>query len=155
MSYANLFRTLAVTAGTLSILSACGASAGGSAGASAGVSAGTTAPSAQRARRDLITQEELQGVGTTNLYDAVQRLRPQWISGANRTSAISGGGTEVVVYQGATNLGGLEALRQMAPGYVASLRWLDASQASNTLPGLGSRRVAGAIVITLPGGSTP
>lgn len=153
MSYAKLFRTLAVTAGTLSILSACAASGGAEAGAGASASAST--PRAQRGSRDLITQEELQNVGTTNLFEAVQRLRPHWISGANRTNAISGGGTEVVVYQGATNLGGLDALRQIAPGYVASLRWLDASQASNTLPGLGSRRVAGAIVITLPGGSAP
>lgn len=150
MPYAKLFRTLAVTAGTLSILSACSASAGASAGASGSASA----PRAQRGGRDLITQEELQNVGTTNLYEAVQRLRPHWISGANRTSAISGGGTEVVVYQGSSNLGGLDALRQIAPGYVASLRWLDGSQASNTLPGLGSRRVAGAIVITLPGNTS-
>lgn len=149
MPYAKLFRSLAVTAGTLSILSACAASAGAEAGA--GASTAPPAARTQRSSRDLITQEELQNVGTTNLYDAVQRLRPHWISGANRTDAISGGGTEVVVYQGATNLGGLDALRQIAPGYVASLRWLDASQASNTLPGLGSRRVAGAIVITLPG----
>jgi hypothetical protein len=152
MRYAKLFRTLAVTAGTLSVLSACAASAG--AGAGAGTTAGAPASRTQRPSRDLITQEELQNVGTTNLYEAVQRLRPQWISGANRTSAISGGGTEVVVYQGATNLGGLDALRQIAPGYVASLRWLDGSQASNTLPGLGSRRVAGAIVITLPGATS-
>jgi hypothetical protein len=151
MPYAKLFRTLAVTAGTLSILSACAASAG----TAAGGSAGTAAPSTQRARRDLITQEELMGSGTTNLYDAIQRLRPQWLNGGNRTEAMTGGGSEVVVYQGATNLGGVEALRQITPGYVASLRWLDGSQASNTLPGLGSRRVAGAIVITLPGATAP
>lgn len=149
MSYAKLFRTLAVTAGTLTILSGCAASA------EAGAGAGASTSGTQRSRRDLITQEELQSSGTTNLYDAVQRLRPQWISGGNRTEAMTGGGAEVVVYQGATNLGGVEALRQMAPGYVASLRWLDGSQASNTLPGLGSRRVAGAIVITLPGQTSP
>jgi hypothetical protein len=149
MPYAKLFRTLALTAGTLSLLSACTASAGTAAGASASTSG------APRARRDLITQEELMGSGATNLYDAVRRLRPQWLSGANRTEAMTGGGSEVVVYQGATNLGGVEALRQITPGYVASLRWLDGSQASNTLPGLGSRRVAGAIVITLPGSTAP
>ena len=146
MPYAKLFRTLAVTAGTLSILSACAASAGAEAGG------GASAPRAQRSSRDLITQEELMASGATNLFDAVQRLRPQWLSGANRTST-TGGGVEVVVYQGTTNMGGVEALRQIAPGYVASLRWLDASQATNMLPGLGSRRVAGAILITLPGGT--
>ncbi|HEX2208713.1 MAG TPA: hypothetical protein VHG93_13630 [Longimicrobium sp.] len=146
MSNAKLFRTLVLAACTVSILSGCAASA--EAGAS-----GT--PARQRSSRDLITQEEIMATGTTNLYDAVQRLRPQWISGANRTDAMTGGGTEVVVYQGATNLGGVDALRQIAPGYVASLRWLDASQATNMLPGLGSRRVAGAILITLPGQTAP
>ncbi|HEX6368418.1 MAG TPA: hypothetical protein VF006_05790 [Longimicrobium sp.] len=153
MSYAKLFRTLAVTACTLTILSGCAASA--EAGASAGAGAGTSTPASQRSSRDLITQEELMASGTTNLYSAIQRLRPQWISGANRTDAMTGGGTEVVVYQGSANLGGLDALRQIAPGYVASVRWLDGSQATNMLPGLGSRRVAGAIVITLPGATAP
>lgn len=148
MSYAKLFRTLAATACTLTILSGCAASA------EAGAGAGASTSGSARARRDLITQEELVGSGTTNLYDAIQRLRPQWISGANRTDAMTGGGTEVVVYQGSANLGGLEALRQIAPGYVASVRWLDGSQATNMLPGLGSRRVAGAIVITLPGATS-
>jgi hypothetical protein len=101
----------------------------------------------------VITQEELQGSAATNLYDAVQRLRPQWISGANISNR-TGGGTEIVVYQGQTQLGGLEALRQLQISYAAELRWLDGSQASNTLPGLGSRRVAGAIVIVLPGATT-
>ncbi len=143
MSYAKLFRTLAVTAGTLSVLAACAAAA--DVGAEAGASTSTT----PRIRREVITQAELQGSAATNLFDAVQRLRPQWLSGANLANR-TGGGTEIVVYQGTTQLGGLDALRQLQTSYAAELRWLDASQASNTLPGLGSRRVAGAIVITLP-----
>lgn len=148
MSYAKLFRTLAVTAGTLSVLAACAAAADipGEPGAST-----STTP---RIRRELITQAELQGSAATNLYDAVQRLRPQWISGANLSNR-DGAGTEVVVYQGQTQLGGLEALRQLQTSYAAELRWLDASQATNTLPGLGSRRVAGAIVITRQGATNP
>lgn len=147
MPYAKLFRTLAVTAGTLSVLAACAASAGTEAGASASTSA------TPRIRREVITQAELQGSAASNLFDAVQRLRPQWLSGANISNR-QGSGTEVVVYQGQTQLGGLEALRQLQISYAAELRWLDGSQASNTLPGLGSRRVAGAIVIILPGATT-
>lgn len=144
MPYAKLFRTLAVTAGTLSVLAACTASAG------AGAEAGASTSTGPRIRRDMITQEELQGSAATNLFDAVQRLRPHWLSGANVSNRM-GAGTEVVVYQGQTQLGGLDALRQLQTSYAAELRWLDGSQASNTLPGLGSRKVAGAIVITLPG----
>lgn len=105
---------------------------------------------APRARRDLITQEEIVASGATNLYEVVQRLRPAWLRGSS-ASNIRGGGTSVVVYQGSTPLGGLEALRQLTPGYAASLRFLEGTEASNTLPGLGSRRVAGAIVVVLPG----
>lgn len=142
MHYARLLRTLAVTAGTLTVLSGCAAS--GAAGGEASTSTSV------RARRDLITREELLASGAPNLYEAVNRLRPHWLRGVNLSNTVAGG-TEVVVYQGVTQLGGLDALRQLQITYAESLRWLDASQASNTLPGLGSRRVAGAIVITLPG----
>jgi hypothetical protein len=105
---------------------------------------------APRIRRDMISREEIVESGATNLYEVVQRLRPGWLRGGN-VSNIRGGGTSVVVYQNNTPLGGPEALRQLTPGYAASLRFLDGTEASNTLPGLGSRRVAGAIVVVLPG----
>lgn len=107
---------------------------------------------APRARRDLITQEEIAASGATNLYEVVQRLRPGWLRGGN-VSNFRGGGTGVVVYQNNTPLGGPEALRQLTPGYAASLRFLEGTEASNTLPGLGSRTVSGAIVVVLPGTS--
>lgn len=143
MSYAKLFRTLAVAACTVSVLAACAASAG------AGAEGGASTSSTPRPRREVITQAELLESGATNLFDAVQRLRPQWLRGANISNRM-GSGTDIVVYQGQTQLGGLDALRQLQTSYAAELRWLDGSQASNTLPGLGSRSVAGAIVITLP-----
>lgn len=105
---------------------------------------------APRVRRDVISKEEIVESGATNLYEVVQRLRPGWLRSGN-VSNIRGGGTSVVVYQNNTPLGGPEALRQLTPGYAASLRYLDGNEASNTLPGLGSRTVAGAIVVVLPG----
>jgi hypothetical protein len=103
-----------------------------------------------RRRRDVITKEEMVESGATNLYEVVQRTRPSWLRGGN-PSNFGGGGGGYVVYQNTTQLGGLEALRQLSPGYAESLRFLDGSTASNTLPGLGSQRVAGAIVVVLPG----
>jgi hypothetical protein len=145
MPYAKLLRSFALAACTLTALSGCAASA--SAGAEAGATAGVP-----RGDRNTITQAELSASGATNLFDAVQRLRPHWFRGLNITSR-DGDTGEFVVYQGTTLLGGVDALRQIAPGYPLRLRYLDASQATNTLPGLGSRRVAGAIVIDLPGGN--
>jgi hypothetical protein len=103
-----------------------------------------------RRRRDVISQDEISESGATNLYDVVQRLRPGWLRGGS-ASNLGGGGTGYVVYQNNTPMGGLDALRQMSPGYAESLRFLEGTEASNVLPGLGSRRVAGAIVVVTPG----
>ena len=133
---------------SFALLAGCApATAEGGAGASAGASSGSSAVR----RSNLLLREELEASGTSNLYDAINRLRPQWLrAGTNTQTTHGGGGLQVMVYQGTTQLGGVEVLRQMAPSYVASVRYLDGNQASNTLPGLGSRVVAGAIVLELP-----
>jgi hypothetical protein len=62
--------------------------------------------------------------------------------------------TNIVVFQNQTYLGNVDVLRQFSPESAYELDWLDGSTASNTLPGLGSQHVAGAIVIkTAAGGS--
>lgn len=103
-----------------------------------------------RRRRDVLTREEIDASGVANLYEAVQRLRPDWLRGGNMSN-FGGGGTGVVVYQNNSPLGGLDGLRQLSPDFAVELRFVDGVTASNTLPGLGSRRVAGAIVIVTPG----
>lgn len=107
-----------------------------------------------RPRRDRITRQELAQSGTTNLFAAVERLRPHWLRARGFTN-MRGSGTAIVVYQGTTQLGSLDALRQITPEFAEELRFLDSSEASNTLPGLGSRAVAGAIVILRPGAAMP
>jgi hypothetical protein len=147
MPYAKLFRSFALAACTLTALAGCAASASG--GAEAGASAGAT-PAAPRGNRNVITQEEMAASGATNLLEAVQRLRPAWLRGVNLTSQ-NPDGSDFVVFEGTTLLGGVDELRQRSPGYILRLRYLDAAQAMNTLPGLGQRRISGAIVIELPG----
>ena len=99
-----------------------------------------------RRRPDVITADELAESGATDLYQAVQRLRPQWLR-ASGARSLSGGAAGTVVYQNNTEMGGLDALRQLGIGFASELRYLDGSEASNTLPGLGSRLVSGAIVV--------
>jgi hypothetical protein len=97
---------------------------------------------------DLINREEIMSVDARNLYDVVRRLRPLWINANRRAGERSFGlSTEIVVYQGQMYLGDIDTLRQWSPSAAYSLEWLDASTASATLPGLGSRHVSGAIVI--------
>lgn len=99
----------------------------------------------QRTRQDLITREEIESIDVSNLYDVVQRLRPRWLN--VRSSQSFGLGTDVVVYQGQALLGTADVLRQLGPREAHSLRYLDGATATASLPGLGSRHVAGAIVI--------
>jgi hypothetical protein len=104
----------------------------------------------RRRRRDVLTRQELLESGTTNLFEAIDRLRPQWMRGRAQSN-LRGGGGNVVVYQNNTQLGGIDVLRTLNPEFAEELRFLDGPTASNTLPGLGSRTVAGAIVIIRPG----
>jgi hypothetical protein len=134
---------------TFALLAGCApATAEGGASASAAVSTSGTSGST-RIRANVLSRAEIEGSGTTNLFDAIQRLRPAWLRNASQTN-YGGGGTDIVVYQNTTLLGGPEELRRIAPGYAETVRYLDATTAMNTLPGLGTRRVAGAIVIELP-----
>jgi hypothetical protein len=116
----------------------------------AGCAPAMESPSSPRVDSRVLTRDEIASANAGNLYEVVQRLRPQWLRQPRATSLSGPGMLGVVVYQGNTRLGGTEALRQLHPGYPAELRFLDGPQASNTLPGLGSRTVAGAIIIVLP-----
>ncbi len=104
----------------------------------------------QRRRSDVITRAELAESNTSNLYEAIERLRPQWLRARGGTN-FGGGGADLYVYQGNTQLGMADALRSINVDFAEEIRFLDGTQASNTLPGLSSRSVAGAIVIVRPG----
>lgn len=102
--------------------------------------------SSSSSRHDLITRDEIESVRASSLYEVVQRLRPRWLDvrGGDRSFETA---TGVVVFQGQTLLGGTAELRNLSPDMAGSLRYLDGPTASNSLPGLGSRHVAGAIII--------
>lgn len=94
---------------------------------------------------DRLTREQIMSVDQPTLYEVVQRLRPRWTR--SRGQRGYGSTPSVVVYQNQTYLGGLDALRQLTPGSAAEMRYLDAAEAMASLPGLGSQRIQGAIVI--------
>ena len=106
-------------------------------------------PRSADAAGSIITREEIVNSGATNLYSVVQRLRPGWLTG--RGVQNFGGQTGmVVVYHNQVRMGDVTALREMAPEYVVSLRFLDATTAAG-LPGISPREiVAGAIVVNTP-----
>jgi hypothetical protein len=105
-------------------------------------------PGREYARSDanLITPDEIAASNASNLYDLVHRLRPRWLQvRAARTFDMREG--EIVVYQGQTYLGHLDALRQMNIDAAYAMRYLDGATASASLPGLVGRRIEAAIII--------
>lgn len=94
---------------------------------------------------NLISQEEITSIGAVDAFDVVERLRPRWL----RVRMARSGhlDTEIVVFLDEANLGGPEMLRDIAAASIQEIRWLDSAQAGR-LPGLGSRHIEGAIVVT-------
>ena len=112
-----------------------------------------SAPSAEsgRSRRDanLLTAEDIERSHYNNVYDLVQALRPSWIQRRGPTSIQDPSAGGVVVYVDGMRFGRAEQLRQLRPGAVASLQYLNAAEASSRF-GLG--HVGGAILVHFKSG---
>lgn len=115
---------------------------------------------------ELIVTAEIEGQSFRDAYDIVQRLRPTWLTrkadaAASRrmgvtvtTSATgerggvqSGAGAGLLVYLDKARLGGIETLRELSPGNIKSIQFMDASAATASLPGVGSSVITGAIIV--------
>jgi hypothetical protein len=83
-------------------------------------SAGQTGQQSGRLR-NVIAAEELSGMMDQNAYDAIRRLRPQWLT--TRGSAI-------VVFVESVRAGAVDHLRTIALTDVAELRYISASDAT-------------------------
>ncbi|HEX6910320.1 MAG TPA: hypothetical protein VF142_07990, partial [Longimicrobium sp.] len=105
---------------------------------------GTGGPA--RGDYNVLTRDQMTAVDAGSLYDVVNRLRPRWLQ-VRGGQSMSGIPTDIMVFQNQTNLGTAEVLRQLPANTAACMRFLDGPTATATLPGLGSRHVAGAIVI--------
>lgn len=95
--------------------------------------------------RNLISLEEIQTSDARSAYELIHRLRPLWLqSRGERSLRLQ---TTVVVYQDGAMLGGIETLEGIPIEIVRSVQALDAAEAGR-LPGLGSRHVERAIMIS-------
>jgi hypothetical protein len=100
----------------------------------------------ERRNMNELLPEEIAAAPVSNLYEAVEQLRPRWLQVRN-VQSLSGAGAGVAVFQNRTHLGGPEVLRGMGWNGVARLRYLDGPQASAQLRTPGSDGFAGAIII--------
>jgi hypothetical protein len=111
-------------------------------GACASASAGSERT---RTNSSVLTREEMIEASVSNVYDAVERLRPRWLQIRTQMSLTSP--TEIVVFMDRNFLGGPEMLRQFAPTDVTRLRYMDGTTASATLPQMANRSIEAAIII--------
>ena len=94
-----------------------------------------------------ITQEEIQKAGTSsNAYNLVRRLEPQWLQKRGRNSIRSPG--DIRVYVQGNRQGGPGALRQIDMIDVKSIQFLQPDEATMRY---GSGHDNGAILVNLKG----
>jgi hypothetical protein len=111
--------------------------------------ASSGATTALRSQTDQITAAEITASGTTNAWDLINHLRPNWLR-HRATGSIGGGASNqvIAIYVDGHRYGDESTLRSLGTIGIKSLRWLDASTAAATLTDIGSDPIAGAIVIT-------
>ena len=80
-------------------------------------------------RSDRIGRDEITARAWTDAYEVVATLRPQWLVDRGRDSF--GSGTVIQVVMNGARLGGVAALRRIAPADVEHLQWYDATSATS------------------------
>jgi hypothetical protein len=100
---------------------------------------------AVRRNANVITAQELSQTGESNVYQAIEELRPQWVRGRSRASMREGGqSADVVVYIEGARIGNASALQQISINGVYDVQYLDASEATNRF---GTGHTSGAIIV--------
>jgi len=92
-----------------------------------------------------LTPEQLTSANADNLYDAINKLRPSWLTSRGPTSVTNSTPTEVDVFMGNNYLGKADYLRQVHPGDVTEVKYWDPGSAAARF-GMGHPR--GVIEIT-------
>jgi hypothetical protein len=111
---------------------ACASGGGGGAATTAAPADSTGAAAATTPRpsgnRNLLTAQELNSVGSQNLRDVVNALRPRWLQNTSAGS-LSGPNGGVTVYMSGQLLGGLDALATVQKGSVDRMVYYSITEA--------------------------
>lgn len=92
-----------------------------------------------------LTAAELASANSDNLYDAIAKLRPEWLSSRGPTSVTDATPTSVSIFMNGSMLGKADYLKQLGILDVSEVRYWDAASASARF-GMGHPR--GVIEIT-------
>ena len=99
-------------------------------------------------QRTSITREELQRLGTTHAYEAVEVLRPEWLHDRGPQEFGDTPADGLSVYVDGTRVGNLAELRQMSTNDIDSIRFIDAATATARW---GNNSARGALLVVLRG----
>ena len=81
--------------------------------------------------RNVITETELQSVPASNLYELIEKVRPNFLRSRGAASINLPGGEYAVVYMDGHSYGDLASLRSIIPNQVSQVRYFDASTAAS------------------------
>lgn len=104
----------------------------------AGCAAATSAQGG-RAGSNQLTETELASTNSDNLYDAIAKLRPDWLTSRGPKSVTDMTLASVDVFMNGTMLGGIDYLREVRPLDVRDVRYWNAGQAATRF-GMGHPR---------------
>jgi TonB-dependent Receptor Plug Domain len=91
-------------------------------------SGGTAGPGIDR---NVITESELRSVPASNLYELIEKVRPNFLRSRGASSISMPGGEYAVVYLDGRSYGDLASLRSLIPSQVSQVRYYDASTAAS------------------------
>ena len=100
------------------------------AGAIACASGGATGNAPPIADRNIITQSELELAVGTNLYQVIEKLRPNFLRSRGPTSINTPGEEYPVVFVDGRKYGDIGSLRSLIPSQVTQVRYYDAASAA-------------------------
>ena len=95
-----------------------------------GCASGGTQTASPSGDRNMLTQAQLVATNSGNLYDAIGKLRPEWLTTRGPTSVNDPTLTSASVYMNGQQMGRAEMLREVRPMDVTSVRFFTAGQAS-------------------------
>jgi len=115
-------------------------------------SSGTPKPDVQQSSRDRVTSVEINSTPSSNAYDLVTRLRPQWLKtygvasiGGNSGSRTSNSVT--YVYLDGSKMGEIDVLKSISSSGIKSMEWISSTRAPVLFTDIGSDPVNGVISI--------
>ncbi|HXF94649.1 MAG TPA: hypothetical protein VNI61_00975 [Gemmatimonadales bacterium] len=103
-----------------------------------------TRPTGAAPSRALLLAEEIQAVSATTAYEAVSRLRPEWLRRRGQISIQDPSAGEVVVYLDGVRYGGPGSLTSIRAEMVLQMEYLDGNDATTRF---GTGHAGGAILV--------